>query len=178
MSNQHNVLFLNNLRRLQWEHEIQYVGSLQCLPPLPDFFGSDSVVSDEIAIAVAFGILADMQTREIQHEGKVRIIGPSIHVNDLVMAAYEDERSTPDSNLRVFLKSLNLMEYERFISELLPGCWLPVEPPPVDESLDAAALIKAIRIRADYLREKRGARNMRCQIKEVETFIEQYTSRT
>ena len=153
------TMFVNNTLRLQWEHALQYLPNEELPPDLPEFIPSKEPTGALDAIESCRAILRDMYV--VAKQRRCRIIGMALVASD---CEYElllmDRSSTPDM-WRDYLRSIELLEYERMLANVPADSWLPVAQ---FTDVEIPLLHTEINNRITVQRRFDGVRNKRDQI--------------
>ena len=179
-----NALFINNLKRLRWEHTVQYVGPLEKAPYFEIPVSPEDVPDFNATTALAFPIIKSMEEREA-YSTKCRLVGAVLLAMDVEYRSLINDRGTTVKQWRSFYRDLLALEYERNLVGLSTNCWLPVEPNLLVDGenvnrhvvgihVEDSLLHSRINALVDTLRQKEGCCNNRDQITEAKITLERY----
>jgi hypothetical protein len=179
-----NALLINNLKRLRWEHTVQFVGSLEKAPYFEIPVSPEDVPDFNATTALAFPIIKSMEERESSSK-KGRVVGAVLLAMDIEYRNLINDRNTTARQWRSFYRDLLALEYERNLVELSTNCWLPVEPNLLVDGENVNRHVVGIQVEdellhsrinalVDTLRQKEGCYNNRDQITEAKITLERY----
>lgn len=162
-----HTLFLNNMLRLQWEHTVQFVESFDLPPALPQFYANEIPLSCSYAIDRARNIVHNMSEQERTRK-KQRIVGVALVYSDLEYRRLLNDRDATREQWMGFYKLIQLLDYERYLCNVDPSSWLPVEPPPV---VDPVFIHTEINRLVDHQRRQEAVVNKRDQLAIAKMFL-------